>query len=98
MANTLSMPDNPMRRDTLFITQKTFSIVAFTADNPGAWFFHCHNDFHAMSGMAGVFVTSSSADVDWPSWWGRSLYDQCGFDSRSGYPAEYEDWQRQCLP
>jgi FtsP/CotA-like multicopper oxidase with cupredoxin domain len=27
----------------------------FTADNPGKWFFHCHNIYHMESGMARVF-------------------------------------------
>ena len=27
----------------------------FTADNPGNWFFHCHNIYHMESGMARVF-------------------------------------------
>jgi multicopper oxidase len=27
----------------------------FTADNPGDWFFHCHNLYHMESGMARVF-------------------------------------------
>jgi FtsP/CotA-like multicopper oxidase with cupredoxin domain len=32
--------------------QVTFS---FTADNPGDWFFHCHNLYHMEAGMARVF-------------------------------------------
>jgi FtsP/CotA-like multicopper oxidase with cupredoxin domain len=27
----------------------------FTADNPGSWFFHCHNLYHLEAGMARVF-------------------------------------------
>jgi FtsP/CotA-like multicopper oxidase with cupredoxin domain len=27
----------------------------FTADNPGAWFFHCHNLYHMEAGMVRVF-------------------------------------------
>ncbi len=27
----------------------------FTADNPGAWFFHCHNAYHMEAGMVRVF-------------------------------------------
>jgi multicopper oxidase len=27
----------------------------FTADNPGRWFFHCHNLYHLEAGMARVF-------------------------------------------
>jgi FtsP/CotA-like multicopper oxidase with cupredoxin domain len=29
--------------------------VEFTADNPGRWFFHCHNLYHLDAGMARVF-------------------------------------------
>lgn len=28
----------------------------FTADNPGKWFFHCHNAYHLEAGMAREFV------------------------------------------
>jgi FtsP/CotA-like multicopper oxidase with cupredoxin domain len=30
--------------------------VEFTADNPGRWFFHCHNVYHLEAGMAREFV------------------------------------------
>ena len=26
--------------------------IEFLAENPGQWFFHCHNLFHAVTGMA----------------------------------------------
>ncbi|MDX2170415.1 MAG: multicopper oxidase domain-containing protein [Deltaproteobacteria bacterium] len=29
--------------------------IEFTADNPGRWFFHCHNAYHLEAGMARVF-------------------------------------------
>ena len=29
--------------------------IEFTADNPGNWFFHCHNAYHLEAGMARVF-------------------------------------------
>ena len=28
--------------------------IEFTADNPGNWFFHCHNLYHLDVGMARV--------------------------------------------
>ncbi|MGR3581269.1 MAG: multicopper oxidase domain-containing protein, partial [Sagittula sp.] len=34
----LSVPDEPLE-------------IAFTADNPGKWLFHCHMLAHAASGM-----------------------------------------------
>ena len=30
----------------------------FTADNPGDWYFHCHNLYHLHAGMARVFIYS----------------------------------------
>jgi FtsP/CotA-like multicopper oxidase with cupredoxin domain len=30
--------------------------IEFTADNPGRWFFHCHNLYHLEAGMAREFV------------------------------------------
>ena len=29
--------------------------IEFTADNPGSWFFHCHNAYHLEAGMARQF-------------------------------------------
>jgi FtsP/CotA-like multicopper oxidase with cupredoxin domain len=29
--------------------------IEFTADNPGQWFFHCHNAYHLEAGMAREF-------------------------------------------
>jgi iron transport multicopper oxidase len=31
-------PENPVRRDVIFVNPKGFVIVAFRADNPGVWF------------------------------------------------------------
>jgi FtsP/CotA-like multicopper oxidase with cupredoxin domain len=33
--------------------------IEFTADNPGNWFFHCHNSYHLEAGMAREFVYGS---------------------------------------
>ncbi|KAH8656726.1 multicopper oxidase-domain-containing protein [Tricladium varicosporioides] len=97
-SNKYTMPEYPARRDTLFITKKTYAIVAFTADNVGSWFFHCHNDFHAMSGMAGVFVTGQDAlsgkgGVRGSGQWGGLVYGQCFY----GNPGGVSTFQRPCL-
>lgn len=34
--------DNPTRRDTTFLPADGWLAIAFPADNPGAWLFHCH--------------------------------------------------------
>jgi len=44
--------NNPARRDVVMLPAGGFVIMAFKADNPGAWIFHCHIAFHASSGLA----------------------------------------------
>ncbi|HEY1867724.1 MAG TPA: multicopper oxidase family protein [Candidatus Cybelea sp.] len=39
-------------RDTILVTAKTSVTFAFDANNPGWWFFHCHNLYHLAAGMA----------------------------------------------
>jgi FtsP/CotA-like multicopper oxidase with cupredoxin domain len=43
-------------RDTVLVPPKTSVTFAFDADNPGRWFYHCHNLYHMMSGMANAVV------------------------------------------
>jgi FtsP/CotA-like multicopper oxidase with cupredoxin domain len=38
-------------RDTVLVPAMTSVTVAFDADNPGRWVFHCHNLYHMESGM-----------------------------------------------
>jgi FtsP/CotA-like multicopper oxidase with cupredoxin domain len=43
-------------RDTVLVPPKTSVAFAFDANNPGRWFFHCHNLYHMISGMANTVV------------------------------------------
>jgi FtsP/CotA-like multicopper oxidase with cupredoxin domain len=38
-------------RDTVLVPPKGSVNIAFDADNPGRWAFHCHNLYHMMTGM-----------------------------------------------
>ncbi|MGH6851834.1 MAG: multicopper oxidase domain-containing protein [Methylocella sp.] len=38
-------------RDTVLVPPKTTVTVAFDADNPGWWAFHCHLLYHQHAGM-----------------------------------------------
>jgi FtsP/CotA-like multicopper oxidase with cupredoxin domain len=38
-------------RDTVLVPPKSSVTVAFDADNPGRWAFHCHNMYHQVTGM-----------------------------------------------
>lgn len=47
---------NPSRRDTITIPPTGRVVLQWRADNPGAWFFHCHIDWHLSSGLAVVMI------------------------------------------
>ena len=42
--------DGPMR-DTVLVPVNGRVAIAFDADNPGRWAFHCHNLYHMAAGM-----------------------------------------------
>lgn len=39
------------RRDTVIVPPRAAVTIAFDADNPGRWAFHCHNLYHMAAGM-----------------------------------------------
>lgn len=44
--------DNPPRRDVALLPLGGYLVIAFKADNPGAWLVHCHIAWHASGGLA----------------------------------------------
>jgi len=42
---------NGARRDTVLVPPMGAVTIAFDADNPGNWAFHCHNGYHQEAGM-----------------------------------------------
>ncbi|CAO1638951.1 unnamed protein product [Sympodiomycopsis kandeliae] len=48
--------DGPIKRDTVMVPSTGSATIRFRADNPGAWVFHCHLDWHFSSGLAMLFV------------------------------------------
>ncbi|GJJ10823.1 hypothetical protein Clacol_005051 [Clathrus columnatus] len=47
-----SPKSNPLRRDTIQVPATGAVYLRVVADNPGAWFFHCHIDWHLSAGLA----------------------------------------------
>jgi FtsP/CotA-like multicopper oxidase with cupredoxin domain len=47
---------NPIREwhDTVLMPPRETAAIAFVADNPGDWMFHCHVTDHQMAGMMSV--------------------------------------------
>ncbi|KAI9256618.1 Cupredoxin [Phascolomyces articulosus] len=46
----------PVYRDTIRIQAYGFVVLRYRSDNPGAWLFHCHIDWHFYSGMGIVLI------------------------------------------
>ncbi|KAJ8683448.1 hypothetical protein QAD02_019240 [Eretmocerus hayati] len=49
-------------KDTIKAPTGGFTIIRFHANNPGYWFFHCHFEQHAITGMALVFKVGEHED------------------------------------
>ncbi|CAH1790455.1 unnamed protein product [Owenia fusiformis] len=46
---------NPPRKDTIIVPTGGYVVVRIKANNPGAWFMHCHIELHNLDGMAMFF-------------------------------------------
>jgi len=46
--------------DTFAAPPNSFTVMRITADNPGAWLFHCHMDFHAEAGQSFLWSVADS--------------------------------------
>ncbi|EKM56526.1 uncharacterized protein PHACADRAFT_141262 [Phanerochaete carnosa HHB-10118-sp] len=47
---------NPMRRDTVQLPAGEGVVLRVVADNPGAWIFHCHIEWHLEAGLAVTLI------------------------------------------
>ena len=58
------------KRDTVYVPKGGTCRIAFDANNPGIWAFHCHITYHHVRGMFNV-VAYRSADL---SWWNPTSF------------------------
>ncbi|KAK4451977.1 multicopper oxidase [Podospora aff. communis PSN243] len=95
----------PMARDTLMAERYQFLVIAFVADNPGVWALHCHNDFHAKTGMFKQIVERPGAIRDRLGTWEVDQDKKAGlfYEPAAGgmvSPVGRGGWERnvlQCL-
>ena len=57
--------ENPLRRDTVTVEGYAWAIIRVVLDNPGLWAFHCHNTWHAESGMVMQMLIRSEIVKGW---------------------------------
>ncbi|KAK1231182.1 laccase, multicopper oxidase, benzenediol:oxygen oxidorectuctase [Marasmius sp. AFHP31] len=56
---------NPPRRDVMPVNGGNMTF-RFKSDNPGAWFLHCHIDWHLEAGLAIAFAESPADNINGP--------------------------------
>ncbi|MCJ1362124.1 hypothetical protein MMC16_001226 [Acarospora aff. strigata] len=77
--------DNPPRRDSATLPGGGWLVIAFRADNPGAWLMHCHIAWHISDGLGVTFlegidsIAPAPADYDptcrdWTSYYKHAAY------------------------
>ncbi|EME47220.1 hypothetical protein DOTSEDRAFT_69238 [Dothistroma septosporum NZE10] len=54
--NHTAFPEKPMRRDTVWVRPNGNFVIRFRADNPGVWLFHCHLEWHLVSGLVATMI------------------------------------------
>ncbi|KAG9688980.1 laccase precursor, partial [Aureobasidium melanogenum] len=59
MMNQLNFK-NPPRRDTATLPASGWLVVAFEANNPGAWLMHCHIAWHISEGLGVQFLEAKN--------------------------------------
>ncbi|KAH0561522.1 laccase-5-like isoform X1 [Cotesia glomerata] len=55
--------DRPSAKDSIIVPQGGWVIFRFRADNPGYWAFHCHFDWHSITGMQLIFHIGLDSDL-----------------------------------
>jgi FtsP/CotA-like multicopper oxidase with cupredoxin domain len=57
--------ENPLRRDVVTVEGYAWAIIRVVLDNPGLWAFHCHNTWHAESGMVMQMLVQPEVMKEW---------------------------------
>ncbi|XP_064108161.1 uncharacterized protein LOC135216685 [Macrobrachium nipponense] len=55
--------ESPVLKDTVTVPDGGFTIIRFTADNPGYWLMHCHLIFHSELGMSALLHVGEQSDL-----------------------------------
>ncbi|XP_069956892.1 uncharacterized protein [Cherax quadricarinatus] len=55
--------ENAVKKDTVTVPEGGYTIIRFTADNPGWWAMHCHLVFHSEMGMIGALHVGETSDL-----------------------------------
>ncbi|OTB05429.1 putative multicopper oxidase [Hypoxylon sp. CI-4A] len=76
--------DNPPRRDVALLPAGGYIVIAFKADNPGSWLFHCHIAWHASSGLA-IQILERQGDL-------QKLFEKKGLVEQERVCKNWDKW------
>ncbi|KAK8044631.1 multicopper oxidase [Apiospora rasikravindrae] len=79
---------NPTRRDVTMLPGNGWLVVAFRADNPGNWLFHCHIAWHVSSGLGVDFLERAGEQADQISAQDLAEYQQTCQEWRDYFPSQ----------
>ncbi|KAM0281723.1 hypothetical protein ACHAO9_010564 [Fusarium lateritium] len=69
---------NPLRRDTVTVEGYAWAVIRVVLDNPGLWAFHCHNLWHAESGMVMQMLVQPEVMKKWTV--GKENREMCSLE------------------
>ncbi|KAM0319649.1 hypothetical protein ACHAPQ_010273 [Fusarium lateritium] len=69
---------NPLRRDTVTVEGYARAVIRVVLDNPGLWAFHCHNLWHAESGMVMQMLVQPEVMKKWTV--GKENREMCSLE------------------
>ncbi|CAF1591968.1 unnamed protein product [Rotaria magnacalcarata] len=66
-----------LKRDVVSVPSNGWAKIRFIADNPGAWMFHCHIEWHMAAGLILTFVVAPNQLLAQGYTISNSQYDMC---------------------
>ena len=77
--------NNPPRRDVAFLPNGGWLVMAFPADNPGAWLMHCHIAWHIGEGLGVQFLESKDQFPAYPADYDQTCADWSTYYATAPY-------------
>ena len=79
--------DRPVvKKDTVVVPAGGYTVIRFSADNPGIWLLHCHIEAHHLEGMS--LIINEAADLHPPT---PPNFPQC----QSNYEGDLSSFKKQ---
>lgn len=78
-----NVSSTPLKRDTIMANKHSNVVIRFKADNPGVWAFHCHVEWHIVTGLMATIVEA-------PDYLSGMQIPKTGIETCEHYGSAYE--------